>query len=147
MSKKRKKAMDEIPRIKGTYNLTKAGVEADEIRTRILRRRLQILVHSCIYYNFDRNLISDHRWNEWSRELVELQEKYPLIASRVDYAQAFEGFDGSTGFDLPIRNFEIMNKAQYLLNMNRDKEVKDGRSGHHPHRTKPGGNVIRIKIP
>lgn len=89
MSKKRK-----IPvkpsLIRGTHYLTEAGVEADEIRTLILRRRLQVLVHSCIYYVFNENIIPDFTWSAWARELAELQEKYPSIAARVDYAKEFQ---------------------------------------------------------
>lgn len=115
--------------IRGTYYLTEAGVEADEIRTLILRRRLQVLVHSCIYYVFNENIISDFTWSGWARELVELQEKYPSIAARVDYAKEFQDFDGSTGFHLPTRNLEIMAKAQYLLEIRKEKaNVRD--SGH-----------------
>lgn len=131
MSKKRK-----IPvkpsLIRGTHYLTEAGVEADEIRTLILRRRLQVLVHSCIYYVFNENIIPDFTWSAWARELAELQEKYPSIAARVDYAKEFQGFDGSTGFHLPTRNLEIMAKAQYLLKIRKEKaNVRD--SGHQAH--------------
>lgn len=134
-----------VTRIRGTYYLSQAGVEADEIRTLILRRRLQILIHSCIYYVFNDNIISDSTWSEWARELTHLQEKYPLIASRVDYAREFKNFDGSTGFDLPTRNPEIMAKAQYLLKLH--KEDKYGYIGHGVDRAKSGSDVIRIKIP
>ena len=134
-----------VTRIRGTYYLSQAGVEADEVRTLILRRRLQILVHSCIYYVFNDNIISDSTWSEWARELADLQERYPSIASRVDYAVEFRGFDGSTGFDLPTRNPEIMAKAQYLLKLY--KEDKNGYIGHGIDRAKSGSDVIRIKIP
>lgn len=134
-----------VTRIRGTYYLSQAGVEADEIRTLILRRRLQILVHSCIYYVFNDNIISDSTWSEWARELTDLQERHPSIAFQVDYAVEFRGFDGSTGFDLPIRNPEIMAKAQYLLKLY--KEDKNGYIGHGIDRAKSGSDVIRIKIP
>lgn len=134
-----------VARIRGTYCLSHAGVEADEVRALILRRRLQILVHSCIYYVFNENIILDSTWSEWARELTHLQKKYPFIASRVDYAQEFKNFDGSTGFDLPTRNPEIMAKAQYLLKLH--KEDKYGYIGHQTNRAKSGNDVIRIKIP
>lgn len=144
MSKK-KEGPRGAPRIRGTYNLTQVGVETDGIRSLILRRRLQILVHSCIYYELDSNLISDRTWSTWAQELVKLQKKYPGIAKRVDYAQEFQDFDGSTGFNLPTRNPEIMNKARYLLKIH--KEDKHGYAGHQAHRAKSGSDVIRIKIP
>ena len=132
--------------IRGTYYLTEAGVEADEIRTLILRRRLQVLVHSCLYYVFNENLISDSTWSAWARELVELQREYPSIAARVDYAKEFQDFDASTGFQLPTRNFEIMAKAQYLLDIRKEKaNVRD--SGHQAHRADTPGTVVRISFP
>lgn len=144
MAKKRK-AKVQAPRIRGTYYLSLAGVEADEIRTLILRRRLQILVHSCIYYELDDNLIPDSTWSAWATELAELQEKYPTIASRVDYHEAFKGFDGSTGFNLPLRSPEIMGKAQYLLKLH--KEKNDVSIGHKTRRADPDPNVIRLSFP
>lgn len=145
MSKKRKTPV-KPNLIRGTYYLTEAGVEADEIRTLILRRRLQVLVHSCLYYVFNENLISDSTWSAWARELVELQRKYPSIAARVDYAKEFQDFDASTGFHLPTRNFEIMAKAQYLLDIRKEKaNVRD--SGHQAHRADTPGTVVRISFP
>lgn len=135
----------EVTRIRGTYYLSQVGVEEDEIRALILRRRLQVLVHSCIYYVFNENIVSDSTWSGWARELAELQEKHPSIASRVDYAQEFQDFDGSTGFHLPTRNPEIMTKAQYILKLY--KEDKHGYVGHQTNRAKSGSDVIRIKIP
>lgn len=131
--------------IRGTYYLSQAGVEADEVRTLILRRRLQILVHSCIYYEFNQNLVSDQTWSKWAKELVKLQKQYPRIAERVDYAKEFRNFDGSTGFYLPTKNVEILSKARYLLKIH--KEDKHGYVGHQAHRAKSGSDVIRIKIP
>ena len=145
MSKKRKTTV-KPNLIRGTYYLTEAGVEADEIRTLILRRRLQVLVHSCIYYVFNENIISDSTWGTWARELAELQEKYPSIAARVDYAKEFQDFDGSTGFHLPTRNLEIMAKAQYLLEIRKEKaNVRD--FGHQAHRENSSSTVVRICLP
>ena len=146
MGKKHKKSTPP-PRIKGTYHLTKAGVEADEVRSLILRRRLQVLVHSCIYYVFNENIVSDSTWSEWARELAQLQKEYPEIAKRVDYAKEFEGFDASTGYHLPTRNIEIMNKAQDLLRLHKEDKYKYGYPGHNYHRAKPGSDVIRLTLP
>ena len=38
------------PFIRGTHYLTEAGVETTEVRAKILQRRLQVLVHSALYY-------------------------------------------------------------------------------------------------
>ena len=73
------------------------------IAEKILRRRLQMLVHSYIYYELDNNLISDSKWSEWAVELKELQEKYPYIEKQVPYRDGFEDWDGSTGAFLPYK--------------------------------------------
>lgn len=119
-----------MDRIKGTYHLSVAGFEVEDIRALILRRRLQVLVHSCIYYHFNDSLISDTKWQRWANELVQLQKKYPAIAKRVDYNDAFKNFDATTGFDLPITNPEIIRKAQWLLHKperRKKREKKHGR--------------------
>ena len=148
MSRKKRKSQSgiPIPRIRGTHYLTQAGVEVDEIRSLILRRRLQLLVHSYIYYDLNNNLISDDTWSGWAKELVQLQKDYPKIASRVDYHEAFLGFDGSTGFDLPYRQPEIMNKANWLVE--NYKEVTDEPTTRHPvGGANPGADVIRLTFP
>lgn len=55
----------------------------DEIAELIKRRRLQILIHSCIYYEFNQNLITDTQWASWALELEQLQAKYLDIAKQV----------------------------------------------------------------
>mgnify|MGYP005969834799 CR=1 FL=1 len=60
-----------------------------ELKALIKRRRLQILVHSIIYYRFSDNIIDDATWSAWALELEELQAKYPEIAESCPYADAF----------------------------------------------------------
>lgn len=145
MSKKKKSV--QAPRIRGTYYLTQAGVEADDIRSLILRRRLQVLVHSCIYYELNENIVADSTWSAWAEELTELQKKYPKIADRVDYAKEFKGFDGSTGFHLPTRNPEIMAKARYLLKICKERDVYVRTPGHQDCGADPRPDVVRICFP
>lgn len=85
------------------------------VRELIQRRRLQLLVHSCIYYILDESIVSDSTWSSWAAELVELQQRYPEIAETVCWHEEFSGFDGSTGFDLPLEDEWVLNKARYLL--------------------------------
>ena len=92
-----------------------------EVAELIKRRRLQILVHSYLYYELNTNIISDNQFNEWSKELVQLQHKYPNIASQVEYAKEFSNFDGHTGFDLP-KNEQVVRISNRLLSMRGDKE-------------------------
>lgn len=95
----------------------------DEIRELITRRRRQILVHSIIYYKLDDCIVSDNQWAEWAVELEELQNDYPDIADECPFADAFEGFEHSSGYNLPLDNPWGVHKARYLIEM-RDRKSK-----------------------
>ncbi|WP_141539789.1 DNA ligase LigA-related protein [Bacillus cereus] len=92
----------------------------------ITRRRHQILVHSCIYYRFSDNIISDHTYDAWAKELAKLQEHYPPEAKSADLAKEFEEFNGDTtsGFDLPIHHPYTVIKAQQLLAYHKNRHKK-----------------------
>jgi hypothetical protein len=92
---------------------------SEEIAAKISQRRRQILVHSIIYYRLDDSIIPDHKWAEWARELVDLQEKYPKIAETCELAAAFKGFDASTGYDLPLGDAHYHTVAEWLLDYHR----------------------------
>ena len=97
----------------------------DPIAAKIQRRRYQILVHSLLYYALDMNLVSDAKWAEWGQELVQLQTSYPNIASQVIFAEAFKSFDGSTGFNLPYNDAQVVNIAYRLLKRQTSAESAD----------------------
>lgn len=84
-------------------------------KDRIIRLRRLMLVHSCIYYELNDNLVSDHQWQAWADELEKLQ-KENSDCCKVDYFDwEFRDWDGSTGNHLPHRHPWVYNKAQYLL--------------------------------
>lgn len=83
---------------------------------KIQQRRLQLLVHSYIYYVLDDNIISDFTWNKWANELITLQKKYPKTSKKVPYYKQFKNWDGSTGAFLDFDD-NIAGKAEYLLHM------------------------------
>ena len=95
-----------------------------QIAETIQRLRLKVLVHSCIYYHLNGNVIEDKKFDDMARELVKLQTSYPIIAERVCYADAFKGFDGHTGFDLPITDPWVVSKAEKLYSAPSKKTVK-----------------------
>ena len=97
----------------------------DAIAAKIQQRRYQILVHSLLYYDLDVNLIPDAQWAEWAKDLVRLQESHPDTASRVIFADAFKGFDASTGFHLPYRDEQIMRIARRLLQQQTSAESEE----------------------
>lgn len=69
----------------------------------IQQRRYQLLIHSCIYYYLNANVISDKQWDEWARELKSLQKQYPDISKQVTLYEYFKDWDASTGAFLPIK--------------------------------------------
>ena len=81
---------------------------------KIQQRRLQMLVHSYIYYVLNDNIISDFTWNKWAHELAVLQKKYPKTSKKVPYYKQFKNWDGSTGAFLDFDD-NIAGKAEYLL--------------------------------
>ena len=82
---------------------------------KIQRRRLQVLIHACLYYEMNTNIIEDKQWDTWARELKSLQDSNPEIASMVCFSEAFKDFDPSTGFNLPIADPWVVDKATRLL--------------------------------
>lgn len=86
-----------------------------EIAEKIQQRRYQLLIHSCIYYHLNQNIISDKKWDEWARELKTLQEQYPEISKQVTLYEYFSDWDASTGAFLPITEDWVVRKSCQLL--------------------------------
>lgn len=96
----------------------------NQIAELIKRRRLQILVHSCIYYEFNESIVDDATWAKWAVELEQLQAAYPAIADKVEWSAAFKDFNHSTGYNLPVQNKWVVGKAIQLMRWH--EERKDG---------------------
>lgn len=88
-----------------------------EIAELIHRRRLQVLVHSCIYYHFDKNLITDAMYDFFSNDLARLQSQHPHIASKICYADAFKNWGGGSGAYLPYTDPWVIAKAESLIRL------------------------------
>ena len=84
------------------------------IEEKIKQRRLQMLVHSYIYYELDKNIVDDATWSRWAMELVKLQKENPIASKKVIYYEQFKDWDGSTGAFLQYDK-SIKEKANYLL--------------------------------
>lgn len=91
-------------------------IDVDAIKSKIRQRRSQMLIHSCIYYQMDQNLISDDKWQEWANELAELQTKYPECCKINFFDIDFSDWTGDSGFNLPLRNPWVWGKSLQLLN-------------------------------
>lgn len=89
----------------------------NDIISLIRRRRRQILVHSCLYYRLNENIVPDYMYDEWARQLANLQAQYPGEAAMVEYHEYFRGFTKETvsGYDLPVHLPEIVGIAASLL--------------------------------
>lgn len=90
----------------------------------IQRRRLQLLVHSRLYYELNTNLISDKQFDAIAKELVTLQKEHPEISIRICYADAFADWDGTTGAFLPLNDDWTVKKAEQLQALER-KRIKN----------------------
>lgn len=95
------------------------------IAQKIQQRRYQVLIHSCIYYHLNENLISDAQWNVWALELKELQKQYPKISKQVTLYEYFDDWDASTGAFLPIDLEWVVDKAEQLIQYKRMHQVNN----------------------
>lgn len=77
-----------------------------------LRRRLH--VHSYLYYVMDTNLISDHLFDQWAMELVEMHARYPECVKHGYLPEAFADWTGATGMHLP-QDDQVAARAMWLI--------------------------------
>ena len=91
-------------------------MKKQEIMDLMQRRIRQILVHSCIYYHFNNNIIPDHVYDSWGNELIELIKKYPDYLEALDWGQHFKNYtEMASGYNLPYKDPRIIGKARFLL--------------------------------
>ncbi|MBA4544570.1 hypothetical protein H1164_17215 [Thermoactinomyces daqus] len=89
----------------------------------INRRRRQILIHSFLYYRMNTSVIPDLTFDQWARELAELQRKYPEISCEGIFADAFADFSESiTGFNLPLNDPWVIATGMYILRICNEKQ-------------------------
>lgn len=106
------------------HNLQPSGsILNKEIMGKIQQRRLQILVHSVIYYKLNTSLIEDIQFDTWAHELRGLQKKYPKESEATRYYEYFKNWDGNTGYDLPI--YPFLDKAEQLIRYKYELEKED----------------------
>ena len=107
-----------------------------QIAEKIQQRRYQMLVHSCLYYHLNNNIISDKQWDEWARELRDLQNQYPEISKQVTLYEYFKDWDASTGAFLPITESWVIVKARQVAGINEKKEKVVVKQSVKPTKTK-----------
>ena len=91
------------------------------IKEKIRQRRAQKLVHSYIYYEKDTNIVDDYTWQRWADELAELQDANPQDCKIDFYDKEFEGWNGSSGAFLPLKDPKVIAKAEKILLYNDTK--------------------------
>lgn len=70
--------------------------------TKISHLQRRVLIYSIMYYELDNSCVSDKQFDAISRQLVNMQGSVDDgVLVRTKYYYVFQGFDGSTGFDLP----------------------------------------------
>jgi hypothetical protein len=99
-----------------------------EIAELIQQRRIQMLVHSCLYYEMDTNLITDRQWDIWAKELVQLQKDYPELSENVIWYDVFKDWDASTGAFLPLKDPWVIRKAMQLKSLHKGPVVKPSKT-------------------
>ena len=73
----------------------------DKEKIELLQR--SILVNSYAYYELDRNILSDYRYDMNTRQLLELKRTAPEDYRKSRYYKYFNNFESGTGFDLTSR--------------------------------------------
>ena len=82
----------------------------------IKQRRLQMLLHSCLYYELNTELISDAQFDTWAVELATLLKENPDVYSdRFD--EYFVNWTGDTGMHFNHRDPWVLNRAEYLRDL------------------------------
>lgn len=74
-----------------------------------------MLIHSCLYYEMDSEIVTDDKWQQWANELTELQNNHPDCKTIGFYDREFGDWDGSTGMHLPHRNPWVYGMALKIL--------------------------------
>lgn len=87
----------------------------------INHRERQILVTSYLYYQLDKNIITDDKFDEYAFDLVELIKKYPEEFKQSGFHDAFTEFDGSSGFDLPYLDPRIEKIGRWFASRMKEK--------------------------
>lgn len=84
----------------------------------INRLERMVLFHSYLYYELDKNVVSDHFFDQISKELADCIQEFPEQFKASAYPNVFSSFDGSTGAGLDYNRWEITSMAHKLFNLN-----------------------------
>ena len=79
-----------------------------------------MIVHSYIYYELNRNVISDKEYDAKAKRLVQYKNDYPELWKNSEYYKQFgDEYNGATGFtlyhDLNEKQKEIIKSIAYMI--------------------------------
>lgn len=81
-------------------------------RCSVIQRK--ILIHSILYYELNKTILTDAEFDKMCRKLLKGKE-YTKNYHKTDYFYVFYDFDGSTGFDLYHRLED--DDKEYLMHL------------------------------
>ena len=79
----------------------------------VKRLRINIMIHSYLYYVLNESVIDDILYDKMCMDLVEHQKSLKVIGL---YDDLFKDWDGSTGYHLCYDGY-IIDKANYILHL------------------------------
>lgn len=93
-----------------------------EIKELMNRRMRGILIHACLYYTFNYNIISDAEYDKRGLELMELIKKYPQHLDELEFGSDFKNYiDCPSAFNLNYRDPRILNRAYHLMLLHKNR--------------------------
>lgn len=88
-------------------------------KTKIEMLQRWILVHSFIYYELNKNIVSDQMYDSNSKQLVDLQNTNIKAFKQSRYYYAMQEFDGSSGFGFTDKlneyDYHCITRDAYML--------------------------------
>jgi hypothetical protein len=87
--------------------------------------RRSVLIHSCLYYKMDSPILDDKQYDAMARKLDAMHKCYPEIAETCVYQEAFKDFSPATGFDLPLDDEWVVDKAFYLYRATKMIQIQE----------------------
>lgn len=83
------------------------------------RLRRNVIVHSVIYYNFNRNIISDSEYDQLCVRLYKMQIEHPMLCEHAAFPEDFIDYDPSTGMNFGTHAWGLQAAERLLRSSNK----------------------------
>jgi len=100
-------------------------VAKQTILEKINQRERQLMVHCCLYYAMNTNIIDDDMYDKFSFDLADLIKKYPDDFKKSAYYKDFLEFNPSTGLGIKYRKPEIIKLAYHLKKYHEKRKTNE----------------------